>query len=46
MVLLVADCSAEDHQLDHFPDFCPGGLPVLVVPDGLFQFLNHRFISD
>ncbi len=33
-------------KLNHPLGFRPVGLPVLVVPDGLFQFLNHRFISD
>ena len=47
MVLLqLSDCSGKTQKLNHLPGFRPAGLPVLVVPDGLFQFLNHRFISD
>ena len=47
MVLLqLPDCSGKAQKLNHPLGFRPVGLPVLVVPDGLFQFLNHRFISD
>ncbi len=43
MVLLhFPDCSGKGEKLNHLPGFRPAGLPVLVVPDGLFQFLNHR----
>lgn len=47
MVLLhFPDCSGKAQKLNHLLGFRPAGLPVLVVPDGHFQFLNHRFISD
>nr|DAH68653.1 MAG TPA: hypothetical protein [Caudoviricetes sp.] len=42
VLLQLPDYSGEEEKLNPALGFRPAGLPVLVVPDGLFQFLNHR----
>lgn len=47
MVLLhFPDCSGKGEKLNHLLGFRPAGSLGLPFLESLFQFLNHRFISD
>ena len=47
MVLLqLSDRSGKTQKLNHLPGFRSAGSLGLPFLESLFQFLNHRFISD